>query len=277
VAFVDKQAKAACPPGFDAATPLYDKAELKADAPVCSCECGAASGESCRGLLTCNAGNTCSASIGNVTRVGGCAPYTIPVENGTNACQMVGTETANGKCTPQVTPAITPPSWEASSRVCGASAAGACASPAEACVPKLPGAVGPCIAQTGDHACPAGTPYSQKTSYFDGAVDDKRSCTDSGCSCGSAAGGKCGCDIAVCGIVVFNINTCSSSSQIQPVIDGGGCQVYNDGINNPDDKWGVALSTGYSVKTAGTCPASGTGTPTGEVAPTGPVTVCCVP
>nr|HMR06597.1 hypothetical protein [Polyangiaceae bacterium] len=157
-----------------------------------------------------------------------------------------------------------------------ASAVGTCASPTDKCVPKVPGAVGPCVAQNGDHSCPAD--YTQKTLYFDGVVDDKRSCETGSCTCGGPTGGTCACGVAVCGVNVYNINSCTQNSKLSSVIDGGGCKTYDDsGWPSNDGKWGVALSTGYSVSTPGTCPASGTGTPSGEVSPTGPVTVCCVP
>ncbi|MBK7584769.1 MAG: hypothetical protein IPI67_31845 [Myxococcales bacterium] len=273
IGYVDTNVGKTCPDGFQPPTPLYQKSGLVAPDAACSCGCGTASNVFCQANLTCNAGDACGAGTTSTPVFSSCQTLAVPAPGNSNSCK-VNVTTTSGQCAPSVKAALPATTWAPDTRGCFQNVAGSCKDASQVCVQKLAGAKGPCIAQTGDHACPAGTPYTYKTVYFDGKLADTRDCSASGCSCGGSTGGSCGCSGGNCGVQINWSNNCNQSF-LATVPANGQCATFKD-TGNQDNYWGV-FRTGLAVTSPGACPATGSGTPTGEAAPSGPVTVCCTP
>ncbi|MBX3128471.1 MAG: hypothetical protein KF718_17250 [Polyangiaceae bacterium] len=274
IGFVDEKPQDACPSGYQAGSALYDPAKL--DAKPANCECGCdtpnTTTASCRAQIRCNGGTSCTTT--QTLSIAGCSQISFQTQGATYSCRVSGSGVAPGTCATQVKTDVPPAAWDASARSCQPTAAGKCAAAAEACVAKLAGAVGPCIAQPGDHECPAGSAYSQKRSYADGTLNDTRACSATGCSCGASAGAECGCTSTPCGVRVNAANNCGSGP-LATVPASGTCTTFTD-ANNGDNNWGMAR-IGYALTNPGSCPPSGSPTATGSATPAGPVTVCCLP
>ncbi|MCC6897927.1 MAG: hypothetical protein IT377_03070 [Polyangiaceae bacterium] len=274
IGYVDAKLGTACPDGFSPATSLYDAATLAAQKASCTCGCNTPSNVLCRAQLQCNSGGSCSGGTGTSV-YGNCSTIPTPNPGSTNSCKVSELAASGGQCAASVKALAPPVAWSASARSCTQPTVGACTNTAEVCVQKLAGAKGPCISHPGDVACPAPGPYSQKTVYFDGKVNDTRGCSTSGCSCGAPSGGTCACSASTCGVVVMGPNNCSGTSGLALVPVTGQCTTFTD-TGNGDSNWGV-FRTGTSVTSPGACSPSGGGTPTGSVEPSGAITVCCTP
>lgn len=173
-----------------------------------------------------------------------------PIED---ACLFVETESS---CKATDSSNVPPVAWDTTAQVCGGQAGdGTCNG--GACMPEATGFGRLCIVQDGDTDCPAGTPYTEKTSYFRG-VNDSRGCT--ACDC-TPTGQACQMQLEVCSVGFFDVTLHSNTGDEQCLQSGDG-----DGIT----------LQGQTVTSTGSCSTSG-GAPTGSAAPTDPVTVCCAP
>ena len=274
IGYVDAKLGTTCPDGFSPATSLYDQTTLTAQKASCACGCGTPNNVLCRAQLQCNSGSSCSGGSG-VSVYGNCSTIPTPSPGGTNSCKVSELAASGGQCAASVKATVPPVAWSASARSCTQPTVGACKNTGEVCVQKLAGAKGPCVSHPGDVSCPSPGPYTQKTVYFDGQVNDTRGCSTSGCTCGTPAGGTCGCTSSTCGVAVLAPNNCSGTTALALVPVTGQCTTFSDS-GNGDTNWGV-FRTGTAVTSAGACSPGGGGTPTGSVAPSGPLTVCCTP
>jgi hypothetical protein len=169
-----------------------------------------------------------------------------------------GAPTSQGSCgTPNPSKTLPALQWANSYAACGYTASdfdgGACEAGSR-CVqsPSSAFANKPCVAQTGDVACP-GAPYTNKTVVMMGD-DDTRDC--SACSC-NASGGACSATMTG-----YFQGACGGSGTSLSV---GGCTGGGVGI----------VSVNANIQTTfATCSSSGSSA-IGTATATNPVTVCC--
>ncbi len=272
VGWVDPQANSACPAPFLPATKLYQVAQLVAPPATCTCGCQAPNGVSCPLSLACTAGAACTTSAAT-TLTQACTTVAVPAPGAQNSCSVAPPQPTGGSCQAQANALVTPPVWPASARGCLVADGGACTDTTKTCVPRLTGANGPCIARGGNQTCPAGSPYTSKTLYNTGGLNDTRGCSANGCSCGGVAGATCSCTGGNCGVSIHTQNSCGGSV-LQNIPATGACTTFTDS-GNGDTNWG-AQRVGANPS-GGTCPPSGTSSATGSATPTESITVCCAP
>lgn len=279
-------------PGATYPNPIYTGYRVpKAPAATCSmCSCDAPIGEACTlnvhvasgtcaDLNTANgvcqvtmpvtANGACDQSLGFLP--GGDNTCSPPVggtcPNGSAACnQAVYADAAvisGGSCNPSVqVPNVTPFSWTNAARACQPAAEGKGCASSFACLPNAPAPFGAvCISHMGDVACPAGSGYTLKKTFFDIDPADGRSCSD--CQCSGINGASCSTSVDIYSDLVAN--SCTTKIATVPP---GGCAALT---GNPA-VYG-RKSTGTSL-TPGSCSASG-GTAMGAAIGLNPVTFCC--
>lgn len=232
------------------------------DTPAeCTCSCGTATGESCSGgLLRLYAGSSNCPGIPSVNIFVPTACLDVAGSSGSFRAQA-GVP-LGGSCAPSLNTVLPTPEWGTRGTACtGALFLGGCAAE-EVCAPNPPsGFPAPlCVYADGTNDCPAAAGYTERTIYFEGALDDQRSCADT-CSCSEPEGALCEGQI-----VVFTDNICLSSSV---------------GVPADDTTCVNGTATGQSLRyipdlTAGSCEPSDV-EPAGEILGTSPVTVCCTP
>ena len=169
-----------------------------------------------------------------------------------------GAPTSQGSCgTPNPSKTLPSLQWASSYAACGYTANDGDGGVCEAgnhCIqaPSSAFASKPCVAQTGDVACP-GAPYTNKTVVMTGD-DDTRDC--SACSC-NAAGGSC---------------SATMTGYFQSACGGSGTSLSVGSCTGS----GVSIvSVNANIQTnAATCSSAG-GSAIGMATATTPVTVCC--
>lgn len=233
---------------------LYDG--LDAQAPVCTCACNPAAGQTCPPLEMHYFGQTnCNGAFTVADLAPGCA--SVP---GYAALEAYLRAPEGGSCATDAGKDIPTAAWSTGMRLCGYSGnvAPGCPSPL-GCVarPQAPfGAV--CVYSSASKPCPPA--YPNRTVLYQSHTDT-RDC--SSCSCGAVDGGVC---TGGSGNAYPDTSCTSSNGPFGP----GACVVPGVAIN------GVYGATSPSIGAPGTCAPSG-GLPTGSAAATQPVTVCCKP
>lgn len=279
-------------PGATYPNPIYTGYRLpKGPAASCSaCTCDAPLGEVCT-LNVHVASGTCA----DVNTANGVCQYTLPVNangscdqsvgflpggdntcgppvggmcpNGTSPCnQIVYADAAvltGGSCnpSPQV-PSVPAFSWTNAARACQPAAEGKGCANSFACLPNAPAPFGSvCISHVGDIACPVGSGYTLKKTFFDIDPADDRTCSD--CQCSGINGASC-----------------STTTNIYSDLVGGVCNTL---VASVPPNGCVALTGNPAVYgrksaaasiTPGSCSPSG-GTAVGAAVGINPVTFCC--
>lgn len=219
----------------------------------CRCDCALAPG-SCVWSATAFQGPGCTGgSLSNVPFASGCV---APAATGSGVFSVrfeAGAATSDAGCIGTAVPTRPPLAPEAMHLCTGTFLHSSCSSD-ELCLPR--GAI-PCVARTGDQACPSSYPAKRLLSR---RLDDGRGC--SACSCAF--------DASACAplpSVIVSSSPCGA-------VDGGLLLVPTSGCTSasitvgPDSSFTIIPSANAcSVKTA---PA-----PTGAVVPADLVTVCC--
>ena len=165
------------------------------------------------------------------------------------------TATVASSCTTNPSTNVPTATWTDTARVCvGATAGGSCT--AGTCFDNADGFGDVCIIRDGDHACPLGTFYTERTLYHRDFTDTR------GCSTCSCTTSGQGCQI--------ELEICSMSFEDVTLQSGGSSYCLNSG-----DGDGVTLMS-TSITSSGTCSTSG-GSTTGAATAIDPVTVCCLP
>jgi len=144
-----------------------------------------------------------------------------------------------------------------------------CADSATVCAPSAdpPPSFRRCVMKTGEHECPAFSPYQEKFVVYDGKVDDKRGCA--ACQCGAPDGSMCTGKVTVW----TGDATCSGSTSFDVLV------ASTKSVCTDLAPAGLPLSSKQMTDITyhpGTCQPSG-GEPAGEAIPTGPATFCCLP
>jgi hypothetical protein len=263
----------ACPSSH--ATDAYDgNGNPTSPMPTCGCSCGAPTSAG-----SCNSTTPLGVELYTSTDCSGTAcdnaslPYSAQgfcVGTGCATVMSARVELAtpeNGTCTATPSQTISPSAWSETARACQPSSVGGGCSGAQVCVPTppTPFAAQLCILQSGDVACPTGSTYSTKHTFY-GSVTDTRACTT--CSCGQATGGTCS-GGAVSVASAISGSACGGTMSNVPT--DGNCYPVSIGNGNA-----FAWTTAVANASGGTCAPMG-GTATGMVTPAGPTTVCCQP
>jgi hypothetical protein len=235
---------------------------LSAAAATCGCTCGAPN-VACADMVQVVQYPVvnCANNPGNVTTA---SPNScVPKSGGSTTSQGFQLAPPTASCAAgQVDETIPPATWSTSLVACGGvQQAGFCENAADTCVPTptAPFQAGICVAQVGNHTCPAAFP--DKTVYFAG-IDDDRDCPAS-CSC-TASGSSCQ-------SIVFQFAPSSACfGDNEPLTLSSGAQVcaITGGITS-------ALADDITKVSDGVC-APGTATPSGSASPSDPVTICCM-
>ena len=119
-----------------------------------------------------------------------------------------------------------------------------------------------CLLREGDHECPGGTDYTERTLYYDG-IEDSRDCNACTCSLSGA-----GCDLNQ--MFFFGTSNCSGSPN-------GSLSTAED-CNDPAATVVSSVQSSGAVADAGSCaPGANTGDEIGGIMPSAPTTVCCLP
>ncbi|MBL4688029.1 MAG: hypothetical protein JKY37_25795 [Nannocystaceae bacterium] len=129
-------------------------------------------------------------------------------------------------------------------------------------IPVVPFDSTVCLLREGDHVCPDGTEYTERTVYYE-SIDDDRSCN--ACTC-TLSGAECDPNQ----VRVFGTNNCSGAPV--GVIDNS--EVCTD----PGAQGFSSILGDGAVADPGNCAAgAGTSNELGSFTPVGPTTVCCLP
>ena len=227
------------------------------------------SGQACGVAFASNSNGTCDQSTGflpagNTTCgpvVGGmCTMGSSPCNQSASADPAV---VVGGSCNPTTqVPTVLPFSWNNAARACQPAAVGKGCASSFACLPNAPAPFGVvCISHVGDIACPVGSGYNTKKTYFDVDPLDDRSCSD--CQCSGINGASCSTTAEV--YSDLTVNTCATKIATIPP---GGCVPLS---GNPAVLGRKGVNT---TMTAGNCSASG-GTATGSAVGQNPITFCC--
>jgi hypothetical protein len=263
----------ACPSSYS--TDAYDgNGTLSAPAATCGCSCGTlTSAGSCNSttplgveLFTSTdcSGTACDSAALPYSPTGFCVGTGC---SGVMSARVQQATPENGTCTAAPSQTIPPWAWSETARACQPASVGGGCSASQVCVPTPPSPFQAqlCILQSGDVACPAGSTYSVKHTFY-GSTMDSRAC--SMCSCGEATGGTCSGGTVIvasedtgsqCGGMTSNIPT------------DGNCYPVSIGNGNA-----FAEATAVATASGGTCAPMG-GTATGAVTPAEPTTICCQP
>lgn len=119
-----------------------------------------------------------------------------------------------------------------------------------------------CVLREGDHVCPDGTDYTERTVYYE-SLEDDRSCN--ACTC-TLSGAECDANQ----VFVFATNNCSGA----PVGSIGATEVCSD----PGAQGFSSILGGGAVADPGNCAENaGSSDELGSLTPSGPTTVCCLP
>ncbi len=230
---------------------------------TCGCDCETATGFSCS--------STRVTQHGSNPGGGSCVSFNPPEYNATSTCvsrfipanlawqQPSNPAPTGGSCAPKLLDSLTTPTWSRRTRACSNTTLGAggcntnqiCAPNADASFTKI------CVWAAGDNACPAGSPYSQRSVHYSD-FSDGRSCD--ACTCGGVEGS---CD----GAVVFQ-SDCSTLPALLASVAPGVCAKLTE------RSYGIRYSPNPTVScTPSAGNTSGVATPNDA----GAVTVCCLP
>jgi hypothetical protein len=278
-------------PGATYPNPIYSGYRLlNVPAAQCSaCTCSAPLGQVCDVQVhiiagTCNEwnnGTACAFPVpsiadGTCDQSGGflmagnntCAPASgANCPMGSSPCnQSASADPAvllGGSCNPSVeTPTIPPTTWTNAGRACQPAAEGKGCANSFACLPNAPAPYGfVCISHIGDFACPAGSGYTSKHTFFDIDPTDDRTCSD--CQCSGVNGASCTSSMEIYSDLV--VNSCNTKIATIPP---SGCAPL---VGNPAVLGRKGVNTSIIP---GTCSPSG-GTASGTATGVNPITYCC--
>lgn len=261
-----------CPLGQRLA--LYDAQNLVEPSATCSCGCAAPTDTDCRTWFTCPYACTVGGAYYTAWPTTECSA----IEFSTSVsvyCYAGDLSAAPGHCEPEGILTGAPLTWDPTAALCLYADGGHC--PGEqTCVPGATGpALGPCVAQLGDHDCPPDYPDQHR--YWDGSIDDGRACTTGGCSCGQATGAACSCTTEPCGVEAFSGSDCTGTPRGVSLMSAEppDCIHYSGMSGTPPFYYGIRV-VGATVTDPGSCASSGSSHLQGSIAPAEPVTVCCV-
>lgn len=247
----------ACPLAYDNALDTTYSG-LDSGSATCQCECGAATNVSCgnatlRGYST----NSCTGGGGIAlppASVGTCQ-QTIP---DSNYFRFTAPTVSGGSCAPSANEDFDSPTWTTQVTACSLTdSLDACGSDVS-CAPKPPAAFlsAICIAQRGEHSCPAGA-FSERYVRHEG-YSDTRKCA--GCTCGSPTG-------SCAGTVRIKHNasgTCTGGTT-DSVLTAGQCGYAPSGEQ-----------ASYAPNPSAMCTPTGTPSVSGGVTETDATTYCCM-
>jgi hypothetical protein len=256
-----------CPPGTEAAPPLF--AGPAGDAQCSACACGDVQGASCGvAALTCWSGSpTCSGNSNDWTGAladGDChKPNMLLGFNNQLSCKLDGESKVlgAGSCPPSGGTVANATPWEKQIDACSAAKAGKGCSNGQACIPRGSDAPGEslCVKKDGDKACPDG--WTATTVHAFTAGTDTRACT--ACSCGDP-----GTTCSATSYTFHDFNNCADNDD--PItVDSGSCTSVSSLLD------GLTWSANATLpQPSGACEPKG-GDPTGKMQADGPVTFCC--
>jgi hypothetical protein len=261
----------ACPASYP--TDAYDgHANPTSPVATCGCTCGSITGADCNSTTPLGVtlyaeancmGPTCSSDSLPYTTQGFCVGTGCA---GPTSARVSLATVENASCPAMPSQNVPAWAWSETARTCQATSVGGGCSGAQVCVPTPPSPFSAqlCILQSGDVACPTGSSYSQKHTYYASVTDTRGcstcTCTPSGITCsGGTVSLATGISGSMCAGTMVNVPT---DGNCYPVSIGAG------GV--------FAWTTAEATPSGGTCTASG-GTATGTVTPGGPTTVCCQP
>jgi hypothetical protein len=256
----------------------------------CDCECGDASGLSCgSGSLnewtqtesTCELGQCNVIATGN----GGSGCFEDSISIAPNSCVTIpdflkdedflragfGTLSGGSCSAPSVSGELSS-AFGSQTRLCQLPAENEGCESGEVCAPEAPAdfAEGLCIVQEGEHECPIGSGFTERTVLFTG-IDDQRSCDTGSCSC-DAPTGSCGGKIELHN-GGFDEDRCTS---VLATLQGSTGFFGNS--NFCQALPAAATTATYLVDLEGRdCRRSGEAGITGESVGTGASTLCCMP
>lgn len=230
-----------CPAAYPTSTEVIHR---DLSAPPASCACN------------CSANAECELHMRDPVQGGG------GVFAPTESCQSPPVEdvclsaSVDASCNVTDSSSVPNVSWGTTAQVCdGATSAGTC--DGGTCLPQATDFGSLCIVREGDHACPADTPYTERTLYFQDFTDN-RGCTACGCQ---TTGWECELDLEICSVSFFQVTLNSGDGDEECLNSSNG-----DGV--------TILSQGFTQ--TGTCSTTG-GAATGGAEPEKPFTVCCTP
>ena len=257
-----QDSRSACGLGYG--TPTDVEEGIDAGAATCTCGCSVTGGTCTSGNLTINSGtNTaCNNITANQTdtAASGCQTLSATIADFGQTGPMisvVGAVITGGSCAPIADASVPPVGYGHQGRTCApTSAPDAGCGGGNVCVPN-PAPFSPCIAQTGNNACPTAFPNQH---LIGSTLSDTRGCAGCGCT---FDGGTCG------GSVTFfrdgTAGTCTSGTTSTVTVNGTCQTVGAHGWN--DYK--------YSPDGGGACTPTGSATADGGVVFTDLTTVCC--
>lgn len=249
---------------------LFDESDLVVPSAACTCACDDPTSNTCRAQFAC--GYSCGVGgVYSASASAQCIDHSLSSVSQVH-CTASVLSVVPGTCSPRGDPTGPAVHWPSSASICLYASGGHCPD-GGACIPEpTASALAPCIAQMGEHPCPASHP--EQHLYWDGTADDGRSCSADGCSCGQATGASCGCTDAPCGVELFG---------------GAGCLASSPGVAPPDDSSCLSIGpfsgggpffishqlVGAGITDPGSCGPSGSSQPQGEVTPGARITICC--
>jgi len=242
-----------CPTDYRSDAVYDGNAELVAPDATCTCECGAASGTSCKATMTFFADKNCNTPCAAPDQVIGTTCGATPAQCGG---AKLKTALQGGSCAPnRASRNAPPPKWSTRGRVCAPVATTEAGCPTDQVATPTTGLPFTtntyCIAKSGEDVCP--DIYPRKRVYYAG-ISDARDCD---CSCAIPQGGSCA------GVVTAADNP--------PNCTGGPKTVKSDSSCSETKKEGAVFVPGAIQP--GSCTAAAQ--PKGSATPTTPTTVCC--
>lgn len=244
----------------------------------CGCQCEAPDGLFCQFSISLSPDALCQEVEGGWSgqQAGECENAGLNDEGqvgtliGAEIDQFIFPSTAT--CTPSVVDTLEPPALADAVTLCASRTLGTECGASGVCVDPPTSGDGICISRAGDHLCPAGSDFTERT-LVNETVTDNRTCLND-CDC-SAPTGYCETDITL-----YSTNSCDGPNVTIPW-EGEPCGTPGDSIRACGDCFTLAgpvyNTIEYEVQdVVVNCEPNGGGVD-GSVDIDDPVTVCCLP
>ena len=188
----------------------------------CSCECVVELAELCyTGVWRHEESQTCdSYSEFVVLDETGCVP--LEPTSGSMSLNLIGSGVP--ECVARLDSSIPDPKWGKLVVACVTVVDGdACDDAGGRCLPPAPNGYSAerCIYRSGNEACPAGTPYAEKSLAYNGVAEDTRGCAL--CSCGEVGSMTC-----AGAAEAYSTDDCAGDGQVS--IEPGACSAPVEGV-----------------------------------------------
>lgn len=246
--------------------------EIVASPATCECSCGAPTGGDCTGEVTLVEAvllqdDACFPALGSpvldTLDVGETGSFSL---EGSSFGILVNVTEAptysGGSCNDTASVIVSPPSFANHVALCGSEAIDAACEVDTLCMPtpQAPEAAAVCVWQEGEHSCPSGWGYADRTLLF-GDLEDTRGCSD--CGCGTPAGPCSPGEVEISGTFF------DGKADTSDTVMAGDCSSWTlAGGEATSATW----TTGPAAA-AGCAPIGGN--PNGDVVGELPVTLCC--